>query len=843
MKKNMALMLAGAMAVTSIPVNVFADDATFSVATPATLNSNSNRSKSILVDTTTSGALGYNGLSYADKNGANDAGFDVVASPIVAVKGVTAPAGSQIEISLSSTEGSFAWGDKFSEDNAGMTFDEALTAAIGVSGVEAAKSPINSSTIVLTFTTALDNQDIKVPVNGVVSSNKAPLTASVKPLDNDSNVVFKTTTVATVKDSAQTGDTTTTVSDAFGGKNNLEFDLLVSENYAGTFGTGDYEGVDGVEVVTYTLSSGFEFAPEIRNSTGDINGLGDIEVVTDYGLDVTAEVINNDNASNKLTVKYTFDPADLTTQASSVKIKNIPVVAKSSTDYGTTAYLSGKAANGSSFANFSSVVAGNYTDYNFSADLFEGEEVATLPAGSLAINIVEGSVSSGSAIESDKDLFGDADAIDYIDEDLLEDYHETAALHVSEEIAGSLIDGRTITFTLPEEVQILGFKISNTTDIDTDEVPTGDVQYFVDSVSGTTGSGYKFDDNVLKLSNFDGVNDTDEASFNITFYVAADANYTGDVDVEVSGDALGGIELDPVTVATFAPAFDVTAKVNNVKAGVQATNTSDIVIKETEVGQFKDGETVYVKIDTQDTATLVNAITIADADVAVTAGDISIKNIDVEDDYLSFEVDGESSEPSEITISNVVISTAYGLPETSKYPFNVVINTDADENYALTNTAQNSSVKYGSLATPYVNITGDANALNGAEVAVTEGSTTYTVNGEEKEMDVAPYIDSASNSMMVPIRFIAEGVGLTEESGNLIWSANNKTVILRNGTDVIEFPVGANFYRLNGAVVYNDNNAVTQIVDGRTFVPFRTVGNALKLPVSWDADTRTATYN
>ena len=46
---------------------------------------------------------------------------------------------------------------------------------------------------------------------------------------------------------------------------------------------------------------------------------------------------------------------------------------------------------------------------------------------------------------------------------------------------------------------------------------------------------------------------------------------------------------------------------------------------------------------------------------------------------------------------------------------------------------------------------------NGNTVVIKIGSSTYTVNGQTKTMDAAGYIDG--NRTMVPIRFIAEGLG------------------------------------------------------------------------------------
>ncbi len=48
--------------------------------------------------------------------------------------------------------------------------------------------------------------------------------------------------------------------------------------------------------------------------------------------------------------------------------------------------------------------------------------------------------------------------------------------------------------------------------------------------------------------------------------------------------------------------------------------------------------------------------------------------------------------------------------------------------------------------------------LNGTEIVMTIGSATYTVNGTEKTMDVAPFINGSRT--MVPVRFAAEAFGI-----------------------------------------------------------------------------------
>ncbi len=47
---------------------------------------------------------------------------------------------------------------------------------------------------------------------------------------------------------------------------------------------------------------------------------------------------------------------------------------------------------------------------------------------------------------------------------------------------------------------------------------------------------------------------------------------------------------------------------------------------------------------------------------------------------------------------------------------------------------------------------------------------------------------------------------------------------------------------VNGKSIVMENGVKAEITDGRMFVPFRALGNALGVNVDWDADTKTAIY-
>ena len=135
-----------------------------------------------------------------------------------------------------------------------------------------------------------------------------------------------------------------------------------------------------------------------------------------------------------------------------------------------------------------------------------------------------------------------------------------------------------------------------------------------------------------------------------------------------------------------------------------------------------------------------------------------------------------------------------------------------------------------------------------ASIKVTVGSDKISVDNKEFAMDVAPYIQTSSNSTMVPLRFVAIAIAggdvdSADSSDIITWDAVTKTATITAGANTVVFTAGARTYVVNGNTLNISNQAIAEIVDGRMFVPFRTIGEALGAQVSWDAATKTAMYN
>jgi hypothetical protein len=108
-------------------------------------------------------------------------------------------------------------------------------------------------------------------------------------------------------------------------------------------------------------------------------------------------------------------------------------------------------------------------------------------------------------------------------------------------------------------------------------------------------------------------------------------------------------------------------------------------------------------------------------------------------------------------------------------------------------------------------------------------SVQVTINGSPLQLDVPPVI--INGRVMVPLRAIFEALGATVQ-----WNPADQSIVATKGNTTIKLQVGSTSALNNGAQVTLD--ATPQIVDGRTLVPVRFVGEALGAQVTWDAANR-----
>jgi len=106
---------------------------------------------------------------------------------------------------------------------------------------------------------------------------------------------------------------------------------------------------------------------------------------------------------------------------------------------------------------------------------------------------------------------------------------------------------------------------------------------------------------------------------------------------------------------------------------------------------------------------------------------------------------------------------------------------------------------------------------------------TVIVNGSSLAFDVSPTIENGRT--LVPLRTIFEALGATVQWDDI----TNTVTAAKSGTE-IKLTIGGQASK-NGQTVNLDVPA--KVIDGRTMVPLRFVGEAMGCQVSWDGDTQT----
>jgi len=106
------------------------------------------------------------------------------------------------------------------------------------------------------------------------------------------------------------------------------------------------------------------------------------------------------------------------------------------------------------------------------------------------------------------------------------------------------------------------------------------------------------------------------------------------------------------------------------------------------------------------------------------------------------------------------------------------------------------------------------------------------VNGEEHEMDVAPYISNGRT--MVPLRFISEAF-----QAEVLWNSKQQEISIQDRDTTIVLTIGSTIMRVNDNVITLDVPPV--IRTSRTFVPIRAISETLQAAVEWNAANQTVT--
>ena len=194
----------------------------------------------------------------------------------------------------------------------------------------------------------------------------------------------------------------------------------------------------------------------------------------------------------------------------------------------------------------------------------------------------------------------------------------------------------------------------------------------------------------------------------------------------------------------------------------------------------------------------------------------------------------QGANPVKLVMANLSLAEVSGNVSIAEITFKIADKV-ADGRYTVSLTveeAYNKNIEAVSLKAENGVITVGTPAETTVELKMTVGKTTYTLNGEQKTMDVAPVI--INSRTMLPVRYVAEALG-----AEIGWDGATSTATLKTADTEIKITVGAAEAIVNGQAVKLDSPAV--IVSDRSFMPVRFVAETLGGTVAWDGATSTAT--
>lgn len=307
----------------------------------------------------------------------------------------------------------------------------------------------------------------------------------------------------------------------------------------------------------------------------------------------------------------------------------------------------------------------------------------------------------------------------------------------------------------------------------------------------------------------------------------------GDITLTAEGRAL--VEEVSIKAISVKAPVEVTTEDLTLKVGLKDQKGGKITIKETDADMLA-AKNIEIALPTQTGLTFSSTKPV----VKVTAGDIVLGDVKIENNKLIIAVKRASNEASTIEITDLVVSTDRTVPE-GKYDIKVqgealVKTTNLFMDGANVDSKKN-NIKVADfvvVGTPNVEDLANNGLKKGTSVFAI-GSKNYTVNGQTQEMDGTPYI--ASGRTMIPVRFVANALGVDAKD---IYFAQGTVTIIAGGK-TISLEIGSNVAKLNGAPVRVMETAPV-IKDGRTYVPVSEIGSIFGVVATWDAAAKTATF-
>ena len=395
--------------------------------------------------------------------------------------------------------------------------------------------------------------------------------------------------------------------------------------------------------------------------------------------------------------------------------------------------------------------------------------------------------------------------------------YKTGQIDIKENVVGSLVAGRNLEIDLPSNV-----KVSNVGTIESD----GDWSISTANLNSDRNKiTYVVPTHSSKLE------------LKVKLPLEIESDVTGDIHATIKG---AGIADQDLVIAKAVAPVTLSASTSNVTLGAQGQAAGDITLTEGAAGAIKkNGGVVHLELPEGVSFSSTPTVTVTNGDVEIDPVSVTTVTANgTSGGALEFQLKGESTKASTITISGVKLTVDRSVPAG---PISLKVKGSAIVNTTTTTGSGTSAVTVQDFSTSTAAKTTYANVVTpsaGGAAAFTIGKTTYTVNGVQQTLDVAPY--TKAGRTYLPIRFVAEALGISDN--NIIWNDATKTVtIIGNNGAVAQFTVGQSHYTVNGAVVPMD--AAAEFVQNRNMIPLRYAAQAVGAQVNWDDATQTVTIN
>lgn len=324
---------------------------------------------------------------------------------------------------------------------------------------------------------------------------------------------------------------------------------------------------------------------------------------------------------------------------------------------------------------------------------------------------------------------------------------------VSEETAGSLINGGDLVLTLSDRAKIRGVKIEDKENIE--QAINGTYEL------GKTYNNVEVKDSKVTLRGIANSSSTEKAKFTISFYLSVEAGFVGDVTMSVSGDAIrNSASVEPVVIAKTINPLTADVQTSYIQPG-QTVELSDIVLTEQMDNKgysaLESGKTIVLGINNNN-----NYLSVVGTPTIKTENGLTVKNVktsstNVSGSALSFTIDDASSrnKASKITISGLKIATSAATPQGT---YTIVAGGNAIAGNSTAIIGSNSDV--ASFSAEGIAV---AKLQYGGKVTmkITIGDKMVTVNGQNIEMKLAPFIDAKTGTTYMQVSDIVRATGKT----------------------------------------------------------------------------------